>query len=103
MGTTVTLLASALSILLLSATGILNAKTEAEFKEKHGVWDPVPELTITLPYVHSDSNTFIMGMGNPMPESTLSPCQRLGFSLWILHEAKQLNAQDTHTSYSTLG
>ncbi len=25
---------------------------------------------------------------NPMPESALSPCQRL----WILHEAKQLNA-----------
>ncbi len=22
---------------------------EAESKEKHGVWDPVPELTITLP------------------------------------------------------
>jgi hypothetical protein len=43
-----------------------------EFKEKHGVWDPMPELTITSPYVHSrvDSNTFTMG--NPMPESTLT-------------------------------
>jgi hypothetical protein len=37
-----------------------------------GVWDPMPELTITSPYVHSrfDSNTFTMG--NPVPESTLS-------------------------------
>ncbi len=26
---------------------------EAEFKEKHGVWDPLPELTMTSPYVHS--------------------------------------------------
>jgi hypothetical protein len=34
---------------------------------------------ITLPYVHSrvDFNTFTMG--NPMPESTLSPSQ----GLWI--------------------
>jgi hypothetical protein len=42
--------------------------TEAESKEKHGVWDPMPELTITSPYVYS--NTFTMN--NPMPESTLS-------------------------------
>ncbi len=29
----------------------------------HGVWDPLPELTVTSPYVHSrvDSNTFTMG------------------------------------------
>jgi hypothetical protein len=40
--------------------------TKAESQEKHGVWDPMPELTITSPYVHSrvDSNTFTMG--NPM-------------------------------------
>ncbi len=40
---------------------------------------PMPELTITSPYVHSrvDSNTFTMA--NPMPESTFSPSQRL----WI--------------------
>jgi hypothetical protein len=53
---------------------------EAESKEKFGVWlDPMPELTITSPYVNSrvDSNTFIMG--NPMPELTLSPSQEL----WI--------------------
>jgi hypothetical protein len=37
--------------------------------------DPMPELTITSPYVHSgvDSNTFTMG--NPMPDSTLILCQ----------------------------
>jgi hypothetical protein len=43
--------------------------SEAQSKEKHGVRDPMPELTITSSYVHS--NTFTMG--NPMPESTLSP------------------------------
>jgi hypothetical protein len=44
--------------------------SEAESIENMGVWDPMPELTITSPYVHSkvDSNTYIMG--NPMPEST---------------------------------
>jgi hypothetical protein len=53
--------------------------SEAEPKEKHGVWDPMPELTITSPYVHSrvDSSTYTMV--NPMPESTLSPSQ----GLWI--------------------
>jgi hypothetical protein len=32
----------------------------------------MPELTITSPYVHTkvDSNTFTMGLGNPMPDST---------------------------------
>jgi hypothetical protein len=42
----------------------------AESKEKRGVWDPMPELTIISPYVHSrvDSKTFTMG--NPMPELT---------------------------------
>jgi hypothetical protein len=52
---------------------------EAESKDKHDVWDPMMELTISSPYVNSrvDSNTFTMG--NPMPESTLSPSQ----GLWI--------------------
>jgi hypothetical protein len=63
--------------------------TEAESKEKHVVWDPMPELTITSPYVHSrvDSNTFSMSIGqpyakvdlNPLAEWTLSPSQ----GLWI--------------------
>ncbi len=41
---------------------------EAESKEKYGVWDPMQELTIPSPYVHSRvySNTFTMG--NSMPE-----------------------------------
>jgi hypothetical protein len=39
----------------------LTKLSEAESKEKHGVWDPVPELTITS------------------PESTLSPSQ----GLWV--------------------
>jgi hypothetical protein len=73
MGKTVTLLASALSVLLFSVTGLLNAKTEAE---------SMPELTITSPFVHS---------------------RDFGFSLWILHEAKQLNVQDMHTPYSMRG
>ncbi len=40
--------------------------------KKNMVWDPMPELTITSPYVHFrvDSNTFTMG--NLMPESTLT-------------------------------
>jgi hypothetical protein len=49
--------------------------TEAESKEKHGVWDPMPELTTTSPYVHS--NTFTMG--KPMPESTLTLYARVDF------------------------
>jgi hypothetical protein len=50
----------------------IEGRSEAESKEKHGVWDPIPELTITSRYVHArvDSNTFTMG--NPMPESTLT-------------------------------
>jgi hypothetical protein len=45
--------------------------SEAESKGKHVVWDPMPELTITSPYVDSsvDSKTFTMG--NPMPESAV--------------------------------
>jgi hypothetical protein len=52
---------------------------EAESKEKHGVWDPIPEMTITSPFVHSrvDSNTFFMG--NPMPESTLTLYAKVDF------------------------
>jgi hypothetical protein len=67
--------------------------TEAESKETHGVWDPMPELTITSPYVHSsiDSNTFTKG--NPMPASTLTLCQTrlyppvrdFGFGLWTVN------------------
>ncbi len=53
----------------------ISISTMAESKEKHGAWNPMPELTKTSPYVHSrvDSNTFTMG--NPIPESTLTLCQ----------------------------
>jgi hypothetical protein len=58
-----------------------------EPKEKHGVWDPMPELAATSPYVHSrvDSQNIYHGQPyatvemNPMPVSTLSPSQ----GLWI--------------------
>jgi hypothetical protein len=33
----------------------LGSYPEAEFKEKHGVWDPMLELTKTLPYFIVDS------------------------------------------------
>jgi hypothetical protein len=56
--------------LISSSRGRIQRKTWS-------VWDPMPELTITSPYVHSrvDSNTFTMGLGNPVPESTLTVCQ----------------------------
>jgi hypothetical protein len=36
--------------------------TEAESKEKHGVWYPMQELTITSPYVHSRVDSFLRCM-----------------------------------------
>jgi len=67
-----------------------NAPKRGQIK-KHGVWDAMPELTITSPYVVSrvDSNTCTVHNGqpyarvdlNPMPKSTLSPSQDLGFGL----------------------
>jgi hypothetical protein len=52
-------------------------------KKNMGIRDPMPELTITSPYVHSrvDSITFTIGNPyarvdlNPMPESDLTLCQ----------------------------
>ncbi len=70
--------------------------TEAESKEKHGVWDPMPELTITSPDFESsvDSNTFIMG--NPTPESTLTLCQRR-----LLSPSQELrNWPQSHISFT---
>ncbi len=55
---------------------IIQYTCEAESKGKHGVWDPMPGLTVTSPY--ADSNT--CNMGNPMPESSLSPSQ--GIRIW---------------------
>ncbi len=61
-------------------------------KEKYGVWDPMPELTLTSSYVHSrvNSNTFTMSNPTvyarvdryPMPELTFSPSQ----GIWIWPE-----------------
>jgi hypothetical protein len=62
----------------------IEQQAEAESKEKRGVRDPMPELTITSSYVHS--NTFTMG--NPMPESTLTPSQ--GLWIWQLLTVQQL-------------
>jgi hypothetical protein len=47
----------------------------------------MPELAITSFYVDSrvDSNTFTMG--NPMPESTLTPGRNLGFGIWPQSES----------------
>jgi hypothetical protein len=38
---------------------------------------PNPELTITSPFVHSRVESNTSTLGNPMPESTLSPSQGL--------------------------
>jgi hypothetical protein len=43
-----------------------------ESKEKHNVWEPMPELTITSPYVDSDIYLYARVDLNPMPESTLT-------------------------------
>ncbi len=60
-------------IILYWMPAVLGFLPEAESQEKHGVWDPVPELTITSPYVRFrvDSNTFTMG--NPICQSRLYP------------------------------
>jgi hypothetical protein len=62
--------------------------TEAESKEKRGVWDPV-----TSPYVGLQSRLLHIYQGqpyarvdlNPMPESTLSPSQNLASVLAAIH------------------
>jgi hypothetical protein len=51
-------------------------KSIAESKEKHGVWNPMPELTITSPYVHSITSN----MGQPYAIVDLSRGQ--GIRIW---------------------
>ncbi len=46
--------------------------SEAESKEKHGVWDPVLELSVTSPCISKSESNVTVNL-NPMPESTLSP------------------------------
>jgi hypothetical protein len=66
-------------------------KSEAESNEKHGVWDPMLELTITSSFVHSRvySNTFTMG--NPIPESTLKSTLSPSQGLWIWPQMKEFD------------
>jgi hypothetical protein len=58
--------------------------------KKNGVWDPVPELTITSPYVHSRVDSITYTMSNAITEPTLTLCQsRLyppsqGLRIWPL-------------------
>ncbi len=67
--------------------GLYTASTpEAEFKETHGVWDPMPEFSITLPlqsrlqHIYHWQRYAKVDL-NPMPaESTLSP-RDFGFGL----------------------
>jgi hypothetical protein len=44
--------------------------SDAESKEKHGDWDPMPELTITSPYVTSTQST-----PTHLPQATLCQCR----------------------------
>jgi hypothetical protein len=48
---------------------------EAESKEKHGVWDPMPELTITSPYVHYRNRLKHIYHGQHYARSTFTICQ----------------------------
>jgi hypothetical protein len=68
----------------------LHISHEAESKEKLGVWDPLPEVTITSPYVHSRVDFSTFTMDNPMPESILTLChyppvRDFGFGLSTMH------------------
>jgi hypothetical protein len=70
--------------------------TEAESKEKHGVGDPMPVLTITHGYnltlcpLQSQLQHIYQRhpmQSRAMPESTLSPPVRdFEFGLWNLHD-----------------
>ncbi len=45
-------------------------------KEKHGVWDPMPKLTVTSLFMSTPESTpTYFTMGNPIPESILTLCQ----------------------------
>jgi hypothetical protein len=59
--------------LLSSLTERMQKYPDAKSKENHGVLDPMAELTITSPYVHSTPTH--LPMGSSMPESTLTLCQ----------------------------
>jgi hypothetical protein len=51
-------------------------RPEAGSKEKYGVWDPMPELTITSPYVHfteSHPTHLLMDIGATLCQSHFIP------------------------------
>jgi hypothetical protein len=57
-------------------------KVQRPSPKKNMVYGPLmPELTITSPYVHSRVELQNITMGNPMPESNLSPVRGFGFGL----------------------
>jgi hypothetical protein len=56
---------------------------EAEFKEKHGVWDPMRGVDYNITQCRLQSLLFTMG--NPMPESTVTGCQS-----WLFPPSKGL-------------
>jgi hypothetical protein len=68
--------ASAMNIFLGSRDGACSFP-EAESKEKHSVWDPMPELPIIslrsrLQHIYN-VQPYARVYLNPMPETTLSP------------------------------
>jgi hypothetical protein len=58
--------------------------------------DPMPELTINTPYVHSNTCT----MGNPMPESTVPQLGTTNLASW--HRARG-HCWNFKTIYGGLG
>ncbi len=61
--------------------------TDAESKEKHGVWDPMPKLTITSPKLHPRVDSQHIYDGQDYAGVDLNPiCQsrlyHFGFGLW---------------------
>ncbi len=66
--------------------------SEAKSKEKQGLWDPMPELTIYSPYVRSrvDSNAFTIGIGNPVLESNLKGPKREIFVAGIFAQIRPI-------------
>ncbi len=61
---------------------------EAESKEKYGVWDPMPELTITSPYVNSRGGmhsqaSYWVSIGFKQMVCTVATCYWFLAPLWF--------------------
>jgi hypothetical protein len=96
----------------VSSNPLLYQHLEAVFKDKHGVWDPILGLTITLSYllVNSEADSGI-GLSylpaslsylggrydNPIPESAISPSQ--GLRIWPRFPPQR---QRMHTNVSPI-